>query len=324
VVNTFSTAMIFHDPPRHTRLRRLVNRAFTPARISGRRKQVEEIARWLLDAALDSDTFDFVGDFAAPLPIIVIADLLGIPVHDRSQVREMSDQFAVLFEPMLPAEDRSRALHASADLARYLDDVVEQRRRRPQNDLISSLVALVGTDDGLSEAELRAMLLHLLVAGNETTTGLLAHMFVALDAQPGLRRRVADDPQLIGLAVEETLRYEAPIQFLTRQTTRDLELHDQAIPAGSLVSLVLGSANRDPERFIDPDVFVPDRQDNSHVSFGWGVHFCVGAPLARLEGQIAMELLSGDFSKARPASAAATRKPDQLLRGYVTLPAEWA
>ena len=165
------------------------------------------------------------------------------------------------------------------------------------------------------------MLLHLLVAGNETTTGLLAHMFLVLDHDESLRARIRSTPELVPDAVEEALRYEAPIQFLTRQTTRPLELHGENIPARSLVSLVLGSANRDPHRFENPDGFIPDRSDNQHVSFGWGPHFCIGAPLARLEGQIAMRLLTGEFADIRRTDEAAIRKPDQLLRGYQKVPA---
>jgi cytochrome P450 len=321
VVQSFSTAMIFHDPPRHTRLRRSVNRAFTPARVAARHDQIRELAHILLDDARQHTTFDFIADFAAPLPILVIADLLGIPVQDRTQVREASDQFAVLFEPMLSTDERTRALHHSADLGRYLDDIVAQRRDDPQDDLISGLVTIQEQEGGLSEEELRAMLLHLLVAGNETTTGLLAHMFLVLDRDQSLRARIGSTPELVPDAVEEALRYEAPIQFLTRQTTRPLELHGETIPARSLISLVLGSANRDPHRFENPDRFIPHRSDNQHVSFGWGPHFCIGAPLARLEGQMAMRLLVGEFADIHQSDEPAIRKPDQLLRGYQKLPA---
>ena len=321
VVNTFSTAMIFHDPPVHTVQRRTVSKAFTPTRIAERRHQAEFIARTLLDEARRRGTFDFMADFAAPLPILMIADLLGIPVDDRAQVREASDQFASLFEPMLSAEDRREALHQSAGLARYLDDIVAQRRSSPRDDLISALVALEAQQGGLSEMELRAMLLHLLVAGNETTTALLAHTFVELDRNAPLRARLGASSELIPSAVEEALRFEAPIQFLTRQTTRPLQLHSETIPASSLVSLVLGSANRDPARFDSPDTFVPERANNDHVSFGWGRHFCIGAPLSRLEAEVAIRLLTGEYSDIRRSEEVAIRKPDQLIRSYRTLPA---
>jgi cytochrome P450 len=321
VVNSFATAMVFHDPPTHTRQRRTVSKAFTSTRVAARQPQVEFIARSLLDDARQRGEFDFMADFAAPLPILMIADLLGIPVEDRAQVREASDQFASLFEPMLSEEDRHHALHESADLARYLDDVVEQRRSNPRDDLISGLVELEAHDEGLSPMELRAMLLHLLVAGNETTTALLAHAFVELDRNPTLRAQLGATPELIPSAVEEALRFEAPIQFLTRQTTRPLELHSVSIPEHSLVSLVLGSANRDPDRFHSPDTFIPDRTDNDHVSFGWGRHFCIGAPLSRLEANVAIRLLTGEFSDLHRSATDAVRKPDQLIRSYRTLPA---
>ena len=321
VVNSFSNAMVFHDPPTHTRQRRTVSKAFTPTRIAARQPQVEFIARTLLDDARQRGDFDFMADFAAPLPILMIADLLGIPVEDRAQVREASDQFASLFEPMLSDDDRHHALHESADLARYLDDVVAQRRSDPQDDLISGLVELEAQDEGLSPMELRAMLLHLLVAGNETTTALLAHTFVELDRNPTLRAQLGASPDLIPSAVEEALRFEAPIQFLTRQTTRPLDLHSVNIPEHSLVSLVLGSANRDPDRFHSPDTFIPDRDDNDHVSFGWGRHFCIGAPLSRLEANVAIRLLTGEFADVHRSASDAERKPDQLIRSYRTLPA---
>ena len=321
VVNSFSTAMIFDDPPAHTRQRRTVSKAFTPTRVAARQHQVEVIARALLDDARQRGEFDFMADFAAPLPILMIADLLGIPVEDRDQVREASDQFASLFEPMLSGEDRHHALHASAELARYLDEIVEQRRSTPKDDLISALVELEQHDAGLEPEELRAMLLHLLVAGNETTTALLAHTFVELDRNPLLRARLQSSPELIDTAVEEALRFEAPIQFLTRQTTRPIELHSVTIPERSLVSLVLGSANRDPERFESPDTFIPDRANNEHVSFGWGRHFCIGAPLSRLEASVAIRLLAGEYSDLHRSSEPGELKPDQLIRSYRTLPA---
>jgi cytochrome P450 family 109 len=222
---------------------------------------------------------------------------------------------------MLPTDDRSHALQRSAGLSRYLDEVCEQRRRNPQDDLISTLVVAQEDEVGLTDDELRGMLLHLLVAGNETTTALLGHLLVALEADPVLRADLRGRPDLVVGAVEEALRFEAPIQFLTRQTTRELELHGQTVPSGALVSLVLGSANRDPERFANPDAFIADRDDNQHASFGWGPHFCIGAPLSRLEGQIVVDLLANDFADVARTAEPGVLKPDQLIRGYRVLSA---
>jgi cytochrome P450 len=321
VVQSFSKILMYKDGETHGRMRRQGGKSFAPRVIKDRRAGVERICRALLENCRAKGSFDYAQDFAMILPSMVVADYLGIPAQDREEIRELADRFSVIFEPFLGDGERRDMLVHSAALGEYLDEIIESRRENPRDDVISILVSHGEPDGGMTAEELRGNLMHLLVAGNETTTNLLGHAMVALSRLPDVRARVRADAALAGPFVEEALRFEAPIQLVGRKLTRDLELHGQQMPAGALIALVVASANRDEERFDEPDTFNIDRQANQHLSLGAGPHFCLGAPLARLEGAVAVEMLTQDFNDLVIDDTAPppTWKDDQLLRGYTHL-----
>jgi cytochrome P450 len=318
VVNSFSRIMMYRDGAEHARMRRQSNRTFAPRQISESLASVERICRTLLEDCRSKGTFDYAHDFAFVLPSLVIADYLGIPTKDRSEIRELADRFSVVFEHFLPETDRAEMLVGTVALCDYLDDLIRARRKDPQDDFISLLASRDENDGGMTLEEIRGNLMHLLVAGNETTTNLLGHLIVALSEHPEVRARIQRDSDLIKPCVEEALRYEAPIQIVGRKLTRDVTMHGCDMPAGALIALVVGSANRDERRFDNPDVFDIDRPNNQHLSLGAGAHFCLGAPLARLEGAVTTRLLTTEFADlvTDPTGPPPVWKKDQLLRGY--------
>lgn len=324
LLQAFGSAMIFLDPPEHTRLRKLVVRPFTPSNILSRRDDLAELCRSLLLNARDLTDFDFIRDFAAPFPILVIAELLGVPVSDRDMIKELSYQFGILFEPLLPQDERTTALDGSVELAQYLDETVAERRRVAGDDIISILVEAQEDGDSLTGDELRGTLLHLLVAGNETSTSLITHTKLIFDQMPHIRDEIAAHPGRAKLSVDEVLRYDPPLQMVTRQATEDVEIHGQNIAEGDLVALVIGSANRDENVFSAADTFDLSRANNAkYLSFGNGAHFCVGSVLSKLEGEIAAQLLATEFADIEVDPDAGVRRPDQLIRGYLSLPARF-
>lgn len=250
---------------------------------------------------------------------MVIADYLGIPTKDRSEIRELADRFSLVFEHFWPETQRAEMLVGTVALCDYLDDLIRARRKDPQDDVISLLANRDENDGGMTLDEIRGNLTHLLVAGNETTTNLLGHLITALSEHPEVRARIQQNSDLIKPCVEEALRYEAPIQIIGRKLTRDLTVHGCNMPAGALIALVVGSANRDERRFTNPDVFDIDRPNNQHLSLGAGAHFRLGAPLARLEGAVTTWLLTTEFADlvTDPTGRPAVWKKDQLLRGYI-------
>ena len=325
LLTSFGSTMIFQDPPVHTRLRKLVNRPFTAAQINRRRDPLTDLCRALLQVGQESGRFDFVRDYAAPFPILVIAELLGVPVSDRGLIKDLSYQFGILFEPMLPLPDRTNALNHSVELAHYLDTTIEDRRRAARDDIVSVLVSAQEDNDTLSADELRGTLLHLLVAGNETSTSLLTHTALVFQSSPHIRAALARNPERAAACVDEVLRYDPPLQMLSRQVTRDVSINGVTMRRGDLVALVLAAANRDEEQFDDPEHFDLERRNSSHyVSFGLGPHFCIGAPLAKLEGEISAQLLATEFSDINVTPELGVRRPDQLIRGYLSLPAHTA
>lgn len=324
VVDSFSHIMMYKDGNPHTAMRKAIRGPFAPPKVRSRRPQVENICRDLLRECRDKGTFDYAKDFADRLPSMIVADYLGIPVEDREFVRTLSDRFRVVFEPELDGDERAAMLLDVAPLVAYLDELIVRRRTTPQDDYLSALAGIKEEDGGMTTDELRGNLMHLLLAGNETTTNLLSHMFVQLSRTPDMRDDIAADPDYASAFVEEALRFEAPLQLIGRKTTADVEVGGVTIPAGSMVGLGIGSANRDPKRFDRPDEFDPTREDKAHLSFASGAHFCIGAPLARLEGAVAAEMLAGEFSDLRVADATPEWKPDLISRGYLQLPAHRA
>ena len=320
VVDSFSNIMMYKDGEAHARMRRQSNRTFTPGEVGARRAFIERLCQDLLEQCRDEGSFDYAQRFAIALPSMVIADYLGVAPEDRDEIRELADQFSVVFEPFLSEHERTQMLLGSVPLVEYFDKIITDRRQKPKDDFVSLLAGVSEDDGGMSNDELRGNLMHLIVAGNETTTNLLEHLIVQLTQFPELRTAIRDDPEMNKHFIEETLRYEAPIQIVGRMTTTDVEIEGVTIPQGGLVALVVGSANRDEAKFPQPDTFDPTRKDKAHLSFGQGSHFCLGAPLARLEASVALELLSGEFRDlVVDTDAAPTWKPDQLLRGYTHL-----
>ncbi|MCX8071967.1 MAG: cytochrome P450 [Candidatus Binatia bacterium] len=291
--------MIFMDPPQHDRLRRLVSAAFTPRRIAALEPFIRELAQGLIARLRRDGGGDFVADFAAPLPREVIFTLLGVPVEDRVQLREWMDR-ALERDPDSP-EIPSRAIEASMNLVRYWFQLLERLRRQPNDGLICALFSAEiehdnGTRTKLSDGEIAGFCALLGAAGNETVTRLLGNAIVLFHRHPDQWRKLVQDPLRIPQAMEEVLRYWPPSQYQARTVTKDAEWYGETVPAGARILLVNGAATRDPRAFSDPDTFDIDRQIPLHLSFGYGVHFCLGASLARLEARVAME----EFVQAFP------------------------
>jgi len=284
-------AIVGADGPRHARLRDVVNRGFTPSRIRALAPRVEAIAQQLAEPLLAAGECDLVADFAVPLPVLVIAELLGIDAERRDDFKRWSDAaMSGVFDPleMVEAERVGAALE---EMKTYIATVIDARRRQPGPDLISTLVRAEDDQGVLTPAEVRNFVFTLLVAGSVTTTHLISNLALALLQRPDQLARVAADPALAGSAVEEALRHNSPVQMLWRTPTEDVEVAGTRIPQGATVAPLFGSANRDETVFAEPDRFDVERRPKEHLAFGQGVHFCLGAALARLEARIALESL---------------------------------
>lgn len=285
-------SMFDMEPPDHTRLRRLVSAVFTPRRVEALRPQVESAAEGLLDQALAKGTFDLLEDFAVPLPVMVIADLLGVPEADRPRLRPWSNAIVAMYELEHTPAQETAAIQAATEFWEYLAWLAAERRRKPQEDLVSALAAVTDAETGaqLSESELIATCILLLNAGHEATVNGLGNGMLALFHHPAQLERLQGDPTpaLIRTAVDEMLRFDTPVQLFKRWVLEDLEYKGQLFKQGELIALFFGSANRDPAQFESPDELQIDRRDNPHISFGAGIHFCLGAPLARLELNVAL------------------------------------
>lgn len=281
--------MILMDPPRHDRMRGIVNRAFTSRRVAALEPKIRELAEDLLDEFIAHGGGDLVDAYASPIPSLVIADFLGVSRSDREKFREWSDA-AIRQDPNAPDTQKAGAA-AAQSLYAYFTEVIEDRRVRPQEDLVTALIQAEVDGDRLSQEELLGFCFLLLVAGNETTTNLISNGVIALAEHPDQRRQLSRSPDLMADAVEEILRYDGPVQGLARTTTRETQLHGKKLPSGEKVLLLYGAANRDDRRFADPDAFDIRRNQGRHLGFGQGRHFCLGASLARLEARVAFEAL---------------------------------
>jgi cytochrome P450 len=308
-------SMLFVDPPEHTRLRGLVSRAFTPRMVDQLRGRVEEVTAFLLDQAEAARAFDLVELFAYPLPVVVIAELLGVPPEDRLRFQEWSMRLIRGLDPVTDPAVMHDLFLAREALHAYLREIVERRRTERRDDLISGLLAL----DELSEPELLVMCQLLLVAGHETTVNLLGNGVLTLLENPDQVERLLAEPDLARPAVEELLRYTSPVQFTGRLALADVEIDGFTVRAGERVMGLVGAANRDPSVFPDPDRLDLGRDPNPHLSFGRGIHFCLGAPLARLEAQVALPALFGRFPGLRLAGRPELRDM-VVLRGLSRLP----
>ena len=283
----FGKSLINTDPPRHRQLRSLISQAFTPRTIAQLAPRIQEIVQEQLDKIVDNGAMDVIADLSYPLPVTVIAEMLGIPTSERAQFKRWSD--AVI------SDDDDKAIEASHEMNRYFKEVLEQRRKRPGSDLISALIAAEIDGEKLSEPELLSFCVLLLVAGNITTTNLIGNAILCFDEHPEVMDEIRAEPTLLPEAIEEVLRYRSPVQLLIRAVTRDTIVGGQRLKAGDLVLPNLGSANRDESQFPDPDRFNIHRNPNRHVAFGHSIHFCIGAPLARLETKIALEIMLQRF-----------------------------
>ena len=313
--------MLTSDPPEHTRLRRLVSKAFTPRMVEGLRPRIQEIVDELLDAVAQNGRMDVIRDLAYPLPVIVIAEMLGVPPEHRDQFKHWSDEIVgALGGPLVPQETLERSRVAVHELAEYLSGVIVERRREPREDLVSGLIAAEEQGQILSEDEMLATAMLLLVAGNETTTNLIGNGMLSLLRNPDEMERLCADPSQVPAAVEELLRYDGPVQATGRVAMEELEIGGQKVTKGQAVLTVLGAANRDPAQFGKPDELDLDRQPNEHVAFGDGIHFCLGAPLARAEGQIAFETLLRRFAHPRLETDNLQWGGSFILRGLKSLP----
>ncbi len=322
-VPAMGLSMLDRDPPDHTRLRGLVSKAFTPRVVEGLRPRVQQIVDGLLDAVEAEGSMDLIEEFAYPIPVNVICEMLGVPVEDHERFKGWSLDIARGLDLIWLGPDSEvgrRSVAARHGLAEYFRGLIAQRRAAPRADMLSELIAAEEAGDRLSENELLATCILLLIAGHETTVNLIGNGTLALLRHPGQLRRLREDPGLIGTAVEELLRYDGPVQRTARIPSEDVTFGSCTIAKGEMVMPFIGAADRDPAQFPEPDRLDIGRSDNRHIAFGWGIHFCLGAPLARLEGQIAINTLLRRF----PRLALATDKPEfrqsLTLRGLASLP----
>lgn len=292
-------SMLFTDPPTHTRLRSLVSKAFTPRTVERLRPHIEELVDQMLTAAARDGRVDVARDIAFPLPATVIAELLGVPVQDRDQFREWSAAIIRSSDAGSPPEAREAGPAASLALAQYFEQLIAQRRREPRHDMLSELVAAEESGEKLSHGELLSTCILLLIAGHETTTGLLTNGTHGLMQQPEQWERLSSEPALLHRAVEELLRFDSPVQRMGRRVQEETELGGVHLKEGDSVLAVIGAANRDPSVFSEPHRLDLGRDPNPHLAFGRGIHYCLGAPLARLEAEVAFGEMARRFPRMR-------------------------
>ncbi len=309
-----SQSLISTDPPRHRQLRNLVNQAFTPRAVAALAPRISAIVAELLDQVAPTGRMDVIEDLAYPLPVIVIAELLGIPSERRAEFKRWSDELVTGERQRSQPGQAQPGLRggytsAQAEMSAYFREVIAARRRTPGDDLISALLAAEIDSERLSEQELLGFCILLLVAGNETTTNLIGNAVLCFDEYPGSYERLQAQPELILSAVEETLRYRSPVQAMFRVVKQEARLGAATLPAGTRMLAWIGSANRDEAQFPSADRFELERAPNRHLAFGHGIHFCLGAPLARLEARIALEGMAARLGNLR-------RVPDVALEPF--------
>jgi cytochrome P450 len=316
-------SMLDRDPPDHTRLRGLVSKAFTPRALERLRPGIQQIVDGLLDEAQARGSMDLIEEFAYPLPVRVICEMLGVPVKDHERFKAWGLDIArgldaIMLPPDSPVGQRS--ISGRRALAEYFRELIAERRAAPRDDMLSALIAAEEAGDKLNEEELLATCILLLVAGHETTVNLIGNGTLALLRHPAELRKLRDDPGLIGTAVEELLRFDGPVQRTARIPSEDVTIGGQTIGKGEMVMPFLGAADRDPTQFPDPDRLDITRADNRHIAFGMGIHFCLGAPLARMEGQIAINTLLARLPKLTLATDQPRFRQSLTLRGLEALP----
>ncbi len=351
VYHSFSKTMFYADPPYHTHLRGLMNNAFTPRRVEQMRPYIQQIVDDLLDAAQTKGEMDVIHDFAYPLPVMVIAELLGLPAHDRARFKKWSDDlFAILGTVRHLPHLMERAARSLNEMTEYVNALSLERRDQPKDDLLSALLA-VAEDDGetacphpapdsasphaqrtghlirereavstLTQEELVANINILLSTGHETTTHLIGNGLLALLQHPDQLQKLQNQPALLTSAIEEMLRYDNPVQITYRSALEDAEINGKLIRKGDLVNTIISSANRDSSRFTDPDRFDITRNEGRHLSFGLGIHFCIGASLVRLEAEIAFATILRRFPNLKLATEKLDWQEHPVFRGLKSLP----
>ena len=312
--------MLFLDPPDHRRLRALVNKAFTPRAVAALEPRIRETLAALLDDIDDPGGFDLMRAVAHPLPVIVIAEMLGVPPGDRARFAVWSAQRARLLEPTVSHRERRAAEVATAEFDAFFRAVIGERRAAPGDDIVSALVQAEDEGERLTERETLNMLRLLLIAGNETTTNLIGNGMLALLRNPGELQRLREDPGLIPSAVEELLRFDSPVQATFRRALADCEVNGFELRRRDNLVVLVGSANRDADAFADPDRLDVGRGEAAHLSFGRGIHHCLGAPLARLEGRIVLEMLLERFPRIALGDESPRFRKSIVLRGLRSLP----
>ncbi len=313
-----ASTIIGMDPPDHTKMRNLVNRAFTPRMVAALEPRLREITKGLLDEIAPTGRLDLIADLAIPVPVIIISEILGIDPERRDDFKRWSDAF--VFSGVASIDGRAGIETARREFDDYFSKVIDERRRAPKDDLISALTRAEG-EDALTPAEVMSFTVLLLIAGNETTTNLIGNAVVALLKHPEQLERVRRDPSLVPNLVEEALRWDSPVQVLIRMTTQEVDLSGVTIPAGAMVMPMFASANRDERQFPDPDAFDVGRANaRDHLAFGQGPHFCLGAPLARLEGLVVLEQIVQRLPGLERSEDKLERLDSFLLRGPKRLP----
>jgi len=313
--------MLFHDGQAHWRIRDLVSKAFTPHRVERLRPHIQEIADRLLDAVQDQGHMDIIADLADPLPAIVTAEMLGLPPTNWRQLTQWSTDFAEALGNFQHNPDHAPLVIQSLEaMCTYFLEAVREHRKRPGDDLICALLTAEHEGNSLSEEEVVANSIMLMTGGQETTTNLIGNGILTLQRHSDQLEKLRANPSLIPSAIEELLRYESPIQYTSRLAPDDVQIGGKTIRKRQAVIAVMGAANRDPERFTDPDRLDLCRQDNRHLAFAWGAHFCFGAPLARLEGQIAFETLLHRMPDLRLEPGPVTWRENLAFRGLTSLP----
>ncbi|HAD74617.1 MAG TPA: cytochrome P450 [Gemmatimonadetes bacterium] len=314
--------LVFRDPPDHTRLRKLVSRAFTPRAVESWRSRANQVVDQTLRELADKSSVDLITDFAYPIPAVVIAEIMGVPPNDRDTFKEWSDSVMVLVFGARGLEDRRlKAQHGLMELASYLGDLVEFHRTHSGENIIGDLIAAQEGDDRLSDQEIVANLVLFLFGGHETTTNLIGNGVNALLGNPEQLEKYRQNPDgLTKPMVEEVLRYDGPSKMEVRTISEDLSMRGQTLRRGDMAYLVQHAANRDPGQFHNPDLFDIEREPNHHIGFGFGIHFCLGAALARLEGSIALERLLTCYPQLVPDRKDPHWIPTMLSRGMESFP----
>jgi cytochrome P450 len=316
-------SMLDRDPPDHTRLRGLVSKAFTPKALESLRPHIQKIVDDLLTDAAGKGQMDLIEEFAYPLPVRVICEMLGVPVKDHERFKAWGLDIARGLDAiMLPPDSEvgQRSISGRRALAAYFRELIAERRAAPRDDMLSALITAEEAGDKLNEEELLATCILLLVAGHETTVNLIGNGTLALLRHPEQLQKLRENPGLIVTAVEELLRFDGPVQRTARIPSEDLAIGGRTIPKGEMVMPFLGAADRDPAQFPDPDRLDITRADNRHIAFGMGIHFCLGAPLARMEGQIAINTLLARLPKLALATDKPQFRQSLTLRGLQVLP----